>query len=58
MDRKEHYRRMAAECVRLAHDARDPANKAQLLEMAQDWVYLAKLTDSVAPPDPEGQQTP
>lgn len=49
---------MAAECVRLAHDARDPANKAQLLEMAQDWVDLAKLTDSVAPPDPEGQQTP
>jgi hypothetical protein len=42
--RKEHYQRMACECLKLAHNSDDPTNKTLLLEMAQSWVKLAELT--------------
>jgi hypothetical protein len=42
VQKKDHYQRMAGECVRLAHDCSDPVNKAVLLDMAQAWVRLAE----------------
>ena len=35
------YRQYAMECLRLAHDAVDPDDKARLLRMAQAWHDLA-----------------
>jgi hypothetical protein len=37
----ERYRRYAAECLRIAQQATDPAHKARLLEMAEAWQRLA-----------------
>ena len=42
MNKREHYQRMAADCLRYAHEARDPTNKALLLEMGQVWGRLAE----------------
>jgi len=47
----EGYQRLGAECVRLAHEATDPASKALLLEMAKAWVKLAELTAKAAQHD-------
>jgi hypothetical protein len=35
------YRQKAAECLRLAQERADPASKAMLLAMAQEWLELA-----------------
>ena len=56
--KKEHYQRMAAECLELADDSDDPGNKALLLSLAQSWAHLAKLAqdfESVSRDDPEGE---
>jgi hypothetical protein len=42
----EEYRHHAAECLRLAQDAKTPEDRARLLQMAQAWRELAdKLAD-------------
>jgi hypothetical protein len=41
MDRKEHYQRMASECLKLSRNSSD-SNKVLLLEMAMTWVRLAE----------------
>jgi len=42
----EQCRRHAAECLRLAQDAKAPEDRARLLQMAQAWRELAgKLMD-------------
>jgi hypothetical protein len=38
----EECRRHAAECLRLAQDAKTPEDKARLLQMAQAWRELAE----------------
>jgi hypothetical protein len=51
----EHQRR-AAECLRLAHEARDQTNKTLLLEMAQTWIKLAeqkRATEQIEPSEPQ-----
>jgi hypothetical protein len=53
LDRKEHYPRMAGECLKLAHDSDDPTNKALHLEMAPSWVKLAELTRDQSEVHPE-----
>jgi hypothetical protein len=53
----EHYQQMAAECLRVARTAVDQANKAVLLEMAQNWVRLAeqvKAARSIELPETRG----
>jgi hypothetical protein len=52
--KKEHYQRMAAECLRIAHNAQDPNNKAVLVDMAATWTRLAEQ----APPDEIGARYP
>jgi hypothetical protein len=47
------YRRYAAECVRLAQQVADPADKARLLDMAETFRELAEKNNGrpSAPPD-------
>ena len=40
------FRNLAAECVRLAHNARTERNKLRLLDMAARWEELADSPDS------------
>ena len=42
MDRVERYRGHAAECVRLAQQSSNQADKKLLLEMANLWIELAE----------------
>jgi hypothetical protein len=42
MTRGDEYRRLAAECLRVAQASNNPNDKALLLEMAQKWRELAK----------------
>jgi hypothetical protein len=41
----ERYRRYAGECLRIAQETVDPADKARLLQMAQAWMKLADDAD-------------
>ncbi len=41
------YQRRAAECLLLAHEAKDGTNKALMLEMAQTWLRLAEQEKSI-----------
>jgi hypothetical protein len=38
----EEYQQRAADCLRVAQQMTNPANKALLLEMAQAWARLAE----------------
>jgi hypothetical protein len=38
----EEYQQRAADCLRVAQQMTNPANKALLLEMAQAWVRLVE----------------
>ena len=39
---REQYRRYAAECLRIAQEAHDQAQKMRLIEMAEAWKWLAE----------------
>jgi hypothetical protein len=41
------YRRNAAECLRLAHEAQDARAKFLMLEMAQAWMRLAEHSEKL-----------
>jgi hypothetical protein len=56
------YREHAADCVKIAHDCSEPANKRSLLDLALSWLGLAEHAEKngdiavvyetpVAPPD-------
>ena len=38
----ERYRQYAAECLRIAQETHDQAQKVQLVEMAEAWKHLAE----------------
>jgi hypothetical protein len=42
MDRSEHYRQFAHECLEIAATAKDPEARSTLLLMAQVWLRLAE----------------
>jgi hypothetical protein len=44
------YKRRAAECVQLAEQASDPADKARYLQMADSWLHLAAKVEDQDPP--------
>ena len=46
MSSAERYRGYAAECVRLAQQAVNPADKALLLQMAESWVRRARQAEA------------
>jgi hypothetical protein len=48
MPRGDDYRQHAAECVLLAQQLTDPAEKATLLQMAKVWRELADKIDKRA----------
>ena len=42
---RDKYKDYAAECLRIAHQTNDAAQKARLLEMAQAWQRLSEKAD-------------
>jgi hypothetical protein len=52
MTRAEEYRQYAAECIRVAQQMQNPADKTMLLDMAQKWRALAAKAESE-----QGRQT-
>jgi hypothetical protein len=54
-DRRQEYRRYAAECLALAQRAENPVDRSRLLEMAQAFNELAaKMPDKAVPDDDLG----
>jgi hypothetical protein len=49
MGSAEDYRAFAAQCIELAQNVPDPADKARLMYMAQAWLDLASRLDSQSP---------
>jgi hypothetical protein len=47
------YRRLAAECLRIAHESQNPKDRALLLRMAETWMRLAERSESRRSPDIE-----
>ncbi|MFL4980860.1 MAG: hypothetical protein ACJ8FU_15455 [Xanthobacteraceae bacterium] len=62
MSSPEFYRRKAAQCILVAEETTDAANRLVLMEMAQAWVRLAEqaeknlLTDVVYETPPQKAQ--
>jgi len=53
----DEYRRVAAECLRIARDSQNPKDRALLLRMAESWIRLAERADerrSAADIEPSG----
>jgi hypothetical protein len=48
VDKVEHHRRLAAQCVDRAAGTADPQLKATWISMAGDWLTLADLASSIA----------
>jgi hypothetical protein len=46
MARSEEYRRLAADCVRIAQQTENQETKALLLHMAEKWRELAERADN------------
>jgi hypothetical protein len=46
MNWAERYRKYAAECVRLAQHSASPADKALLLDMAENWIRMAQRAEA------------
>jgi hypothetical protein len=45
MPSTDDYRRLAAECLRIAHESHNPKDRALLLRMAESWMRLAERSD-------------
>ena len=43
------YRRLAAECLRIARESRNPKDRALLLRMAETWIRLAERSEEREP---------
>jgi hypothetical protein len=48
MGKAEQYRHYAAECIRLAQQAKNPKEKDMLLGMAETWRRLAERAETSA----------
>jgi hypothetical protein len=53
MERAGYYRELAARCVLMASDLKDPGHRTSLLEMAQRWRDLAEHVEQAEVADPE-----
>ena len=42
----DEYRRLAAECLRIAHESQNPKDRALLLRMAESWMRLVERSES------------
>jgi hypothetical protein len=42
VNKPDHYRQYALECLRLASDTHESSTKAVLIDMAQAWIRLAE----------------
>ncbi|HEY0567156.1 MAG TPA: hypothetical protein VGD13_03355 [Xanthobacteraceae bacterium] len=41
----DEYRRLAADCLRIAHESHNPKDRALLLRMAESWIRLAERAE-------------
>ena len=48
MSSAERYRSYAAECIRLAQHSTNPADRALLVEMAENWIRRAERAEARA----------
>ena len=48
MSRLDGYRRFAAECMKIAHDAEDEQQRAIFVQMARAWLALAQRGETNA----------
>jgi hypothetical protein len=46
MTSADRYRQYAAQCVRVAQQVNDPADKTMLLDMAEVWRWMAEKAES------------
>ena len=49
----DHYKRRAAECVRMSERSENPDDKARFLKMAETWLRLADKLEERAEPKSE-----
>lgn len=47
----EQYKAYAAECLRLAQQAKDPKEKEELFNLAAGWLQMAEVTETAKRPD-------
>jgi hypothetical protein len=50
MNRAERYRERAGDCVEVAQAVADPRLKTTLLQMAQQWIGLARISERAYAP--------
>jgi len=43
------YRRLAADCLRIARESQNPKDRALLLRMAESWIRLAERSEERQP---------
>ncbi|HEY1385261.1 MAG TPA: hypothetical protein VGF43_16680 [Dongiaceae bacterium] len=51
MNRAQEYRERAGECVEVAQIVEDTHLKIMLLQLAQQWIDLARISEHAYPPD-------
>ena len=50
MNKAEHYRRLADECLRLARSLFRADQRAEAMRMAETWLRLAEQQETTEPP--------
>jgi hypothetical protein len=45
MESTSGYRKLAAECLQVAERLPNPADRARMLRMAQEWLEIAQLAE-------------
>jgi hypothetical protein len=57
MNRAEQYRERAGDCVEVAHAVGDPRLKMTLLQIAQQWIDLARICERAYAPEQTSTET-
>ena len=57
MDNAEEYRRLAAQCVRMAAVSTDPQFKITWIDMAGAWLKLANQVEKTSEPRSAGKDS-
>jgi hypothetical protein len=57
VDNAEEYRRLAAQCVRMAADSANPRLKATWIDMAGAWLKLADQVEKTSEPRSAGKDS-
>jgi Tfp pilus assembly protein PilX len=52
------YKRLAAECLRIARESQNPNDRAMLLRMAEAWIRLAERASARQSAEPNSPAAP